>query len=103
MDNAKKGDWVKIHNIVLNPNERAPQVPDDTKKVPLEMWVKGFLLHDGIINENVKIQTITGRKVEGKLLEINPSYTHDFGKFVPEILNIGLQLKEILFGGEDHE
>lgn len=103
MDIAKKGDWVKIHNIVLHPNERAPQVPDDTKKVPLEMWVKGFLLHDGNINENVKIQTITGRKVEGKLLEINPSYTHDFGKFVPEILSIGLQLKEILFGGEDHE
>ena len=44
---AKKGDWVLIHKIVLSPEERAPQVPDDTKKVPLEMWIKGYL------NENV--------------------------------------------------
>ncbi len=46
---AKKGDWVKIHSIVLQPEERAPQVPEDTKKVPLETWVKGFLLDDWIL------------------------------------------------------
>lgn len=37
---AGKGEWVMIHNIVLAPSERAPQVPDDTKEVPLEMWVR---------------------------------------------------------------
>ena len=36
---AKKGDWVLTHTIVLTPAERAPQVPEDTHKVPLEMWV----------------------------------------------------------------
>ncbi|MGO1713197.1 MAG: 2-amino-4-oxopentanoate thiolase subunit OrtA, partial [Senegalia sp. (in: firmicutes)] len=41
---AKKGEWVRIYNVVLEANERAQQVPDDTKKVPLEMWDKGFLL-----------------------------------------------------------
>lgn len=30
---AKKGDWVMIHNIILV-CLRAPQVPDDTKEVP---------------------------------------------------------------------
>ncbi len=40
---AKINDWVIIHNIVLTPEERAPQVPEDTKKVSLEMWVKGFI------------------------------------------------------------
>ncbi|NYB75393.1 2-amino-4-ketopentanoate thiolase, partial [Sedimentibacter hydroxybenzoicus DSM 7310] len=42
----KKGEWVLIHRNVLEPSERAPQVPDDTKQVPLEMWIKGYLQED---------------------------------------------------------
>lgn len=103
MNFAKKGDWVRIHNVVLKPDERAPQVPEDTKKVPLEMWVKGFILKDAKIGEEVEIETITCRKVVGKLIEINPTYSHDFGKCIPEVLKIGIQLKNILFGGELHE
>ncbi|RKD28008.1 hypothetical protein SAMN02745883_00412 [Caminicella sporogenes DSM 14501] len=100
---VKKGEWVLVHNIVLKPEERAPQVPDDTKKVPLEMWVKGFLLEDAEIGDEVKIRTMTGREVYGKLIEVNPSYKHNFGSCVPELLQIGLQVKDILFGGEDHD
>ena len=40
MDKAKKNDWVEIENLVLTPDERAPQVPDDTKATPLMMWWK---------------------------------------------------------------
>ena len=43
---AKKGDWVQIHNIVLKPEERSSALPEDTKKHPLEMWVKGYLQAD---------------------------------------------------------
>ncbi len=100
---ANKGDWVLIHNVVLNPNERAPQVPDDTKKVPLETWVKGFINENATVGEEVEITTMTGRVVRGKLIEINPYYKHDYGKCIPELLKIGLQLREITFGGEDHE
>ena len=100
---AKKGDWALIHNLILKPEERAPQVPNDTKKVPLEMWVKGFLSQDTNIGEEVEVKTITGRIVRGKLVEVNPTYKHDYGDFVPELLQIGLQLKGILFGGEDYE
>ena len=96
---AKKNDWVIIHNVVLEAKDRAPQVPDDTKKVPLEMWVKGFLNNDANIGDEVEITTITGRKVNGNLVKINPYYTHDYGKCIPELLQIGLQAKEILFGG----
>lgn len=100
---AKKGDWVLIYNIVLNPDERAPQVPDDTKQVPLETWVKGFTNEEASLGEQVSITTITGRIVSGKLVDINPYYKHDYGKCVPEILKIGLQLREITFGGEGNE
>lgn len=104
MITAKKGDWVRIHNIVLTPEQRAPQVPEDTKKVPLEMWDKGFLLNDkASVGENVEVETYIGRKISGKLIEIAPYYEHDFGKCVPELLYIGRQLRDILEDGEENE
>lgn len=95
----KKGEWVIVHNIILKPEERAPQVPEDTKKVPLEMWVKGFLLEDAQKGQVAKIETVTGRIVEGTVLEANPRHMHDFGDCVPELLYIGKQAREIIAGG----
>jgi hypothetical protein len=103
MNSAKAGDWVQIHQIVLKPEERAPQVPEDTKKVPLELWVKGTALHDAKIGSTIEIETITGRKVAGELIAVNPRYKHDYGNFVPELLKVDKQLKEILFGGASNE
>jgi len=104
VDFARKGDWVRIHNIVLSSEQRASQVPEDTRNVPLELWTKGFLLDDEAkIGDQVNIETYIGRKVSGKLIEINPYYDHDFGKCVPELLYIGRQLRGILEGGEENE
>ena len=96
----KKGEWVRIHKIILEPSERAPQVPEDTKKLPLQMWDKGFLQEDAEIGDNVIVETVSGRKETGTLIEVNPYYEHDFGKFVPELLAIDKQVRGILFGGE---
>lgn len=94
---ARRGDWVRIHNIVLEVGERATNIPEDTQNVPLEMWDKGFLLDDSAkIGDVVKIETYIGRTIEGKLLEVNPYYKHDFGKSVPELLYIGRQARRIL-------
>lgn len=94
---AKRGDWVRIHNVVLEVGQRATSIPEDTQNVPLEMWVKGFLLDEGAnIGDKVKIETYIGRTVEGDLLEVNPYYKHDFGKCVPELLYIGRQARELL-------
>lgn len=103
MNAAKKGDWVQIHQIVLKPEERAPQVPEDTKKVPLELWVKGIALQDAKIGSMIEIETATGRRVKGELTAVNPRYVHDFGDFVPELLKVDMQLREILFGGDSNE
>ena len=100
--NTKKGDWVQIHNIVLKPWERASHLPEDTKKVPLEVWEKGFILNDARIGDEVEIETVTGRKVKGTLVKVNPVYEHNFGEPVPELLTIGRELRKIL-KGEDHE
>jgi hypothetical protein len=98
---AIKGDWVRIYDIVLTSDERAPQVPDDTKIVPLEMWNKGFLLDDQAeIGDKVRVETYIGRKIEGELIEINPAYDHNYGICIPELLYIGRQARELLEEGE---
>lgn len=93
---AKKGDWVRIHRVVLQADERAPGIPDDTASVPLEMWVKGSLLTDAEIGDEVEIETATNRIEYGRLVEVNPYYKHSYGKFVPELIQIDRQLRSIL-------
>lgn len=89
---------MKIHNVVLKTEERSSHLPQDTKKVPLEMWVNGFLMADAEMGAKVEISTLSGRIVSGTLVEINPRYTHDFGDPIPELLKIGPYLKHTLEG-----
>ena len=96
----KKGEWVRIHKIILKAEERTSRIPEDTKKVPFEMWTKGFLLKNAEIGDEVEIESVTGRHETGTLIEHNPYYKHDFGKFIPELLTIDKQVKDIVFGGE---
>lgn len=93
---ASKNTWVEIHQIVLAPGERAPQVPADTRQVPLEMKVKGFLAHDAAIGDEVAVITPVGRRVAGTLTRINPAYTHRFGPPIAELSPIGGEIREIL-------
>ncbi len=96
---AKKGDWVRIHSVLMEAGSRAPGIPEDTAKVPYELWDKGFLVPEKAeIGEIVEVETITGRTISGELLETNPSYDHDFGEFIPEIFLIDKQLKNIMRG-----
>jgi len=92
----KKGAWVEIYRVVLEPNERAPQVPDDTKKVPLEMKVKGFLEKDAHIGDEVEIITQAGRRSKGKLVTLGPPYDHGFGNPVEELIGIGSEVRRLL-------
>jgi len=99
---AKKGDWVRIKKIVLKAGERSANLPDDTKKVPLEMWDKGFLLDENASSGDwVRVETIIGRKIEGELEQVDPSYDVNYGASVNETLYIGKQLRELL--GDGHE
>lgn len=95
---VKKGEWVRIHAVVLKASERTGKIPEDTQKCNLEMWTKGFLLNDAEIGDEVEIETAVGRKEKGTLVEVHPYYTHSYGKFVPEIIMIDKQLREIMGG-----
>lgn len=94
---AKKGQWVKIHGTVLEAGKRAPNIPEDTQNVDLEVWHKGFLQDDQAnLGDKVTVKTYIGREVEGNLVEVEPHYDHSFGKYVEELSYIGLQIRELL-------
>ena len=95
-ERAIKDTWVEIGAVVLPKGERAPNVPDDTKQVPLEMRVKGFLLNDAEKGGDAEIITSSGRTVRGMLTRINPEYTHMFGSPIPELSTIAGEIREIL-------
>ena len=98
---VKKGEWVRIHSVVLKADERTAKIPDDTQKCDLQQWTKGVLQEDNAeLGDEVTVKTASGRLVKGNLLEVGPYYTHSYGKFVPEIIEIDRQLREIMFGGD---
>ncbi len=95
-EQVAEGTWVEIHDIVLAAGERAPRIPEDTKRVPLEMRVKGFLVGSAFVGEEAEIITQAGRRLRGTLTEVNPAYGHSFGEPVPELSTIGAEVRAIL-------
>ncbi|MFH1091919.1 MAG: 2-amino-4-oxopentanoate thiolase subunit OrtA [Pseudomonadota bacterium] len=95
-ERAEKDTWVEIHNLVLEKGQRAPQVPEDTQQVPLEMKVKGFLLQAADVGQEAEIITPAGRRLKGILTQVNPAYTHMFGRPIPELASVGREVRAIL-------
>jgi 2-amino-4-ketopentanoate thiolase alpha subunit len=96
MSCARQNDWVLVQKIILESDQRAENLPQDTRSVPLVMWLKGFLVDDiAEIGKNITIKTMTDRITTGILVEVFPNYSHSFGNFVPEIMEIGRQLKRV--------
>jgi len=102
MSQAQQNDWVQIYRVILPVGERAPQVPKETAMVPLEMWVKGFLVEaQADIGTDVTIRSLTGRLLQGKLVAIQPCYEVNYGCPQAELLTIGVELKTLLEGNLD--
>jgi 2-amino-4-ketopentanoate thiolase alpha subunit len=89
MNKILQGTWVEIERVVLSPAERAPTLPEDTRQVPYMLRVSGFLLEDAEFGREVRIRTIIGRELSGRLITVNPSYSHSFGTTVTELHTIG--------------
>ena len=99
---AKKNEYVRIHRAVLEAVERTGKLPEDTKSVPLEMWVKGWLQdEEAQIGDTVTVKTVVGRLETGVLVEAKPCYALNDGEYVPEILEIDQQLRGVLFEGAE--
>ena len=95
---ASEGDWVRIHQLILPPEERAMDLPVATRKVPLECWLNGFLAAPAKVGDEVEILTPAGRRAKGTLAEISPCYRHGFGKPQPVLGHVGMRLRSSLAG-----
>jgi len=93
---AERGSYVQIHRVELVPGERSSNLPEDTKLVPFELRVMGFLDHDAKVGDEVTITTPIGRKQCGTLEAVNPPYEFGFGEPVPELIGLGPQLRRLL-------
>ncbi|MDD4541942.1 MAG: 2-amino-4-oxopentanoate thiolase subunit OrtA, partial [Eubacteriales bacterium] len=93
---------VVIEVEILTPEQRAPQIPEDTKETSLIALYKGYLQNE-TANEGdvVTIKTAIGREVEGVLTTRDTSPTHTYGKVVPELLEAHKMVRDFVFEGED--
>ena len=90
---ARPGDWVEVECVLLEPADRSKNLPPETAEKPLMMWVKGFAEGQAALGEPVTVETMTGRKVSGRLSAVNPGYFHTFGEPIPELQHIGKDLR----------
>lgn len=91
MEKVRSGTWVEIESVLMTPEQRAPQVPEDTRSTPYVMRVSGFLCEDGVLGKKATIKTLIGRELSGVLRVVRPCYNHSFGETVEELLDIGLK------------
>ena len=99
----KKGSWVSITKTILEPSERAKGIPEDTARMPLRMWVCGFLENDAAIGSEATVRTKMNRIEKGILEGENPTTSVNYGDFMPEVLQISAEARELLYGGGSHE
>jgi hypothetical protein len=95
MADARRGDLVQIHKIILKPDQRPDTLPQSTKSLPYECWIKGFLLNrEATMGDEVQIESFIGREISGTLVSVNPTYDHSFGSPQKELFSIGKELKK---------
>jgi hypothetical protein len=90
---CKAGEWIEVERVLLEPAERSSNLPAETASQPLLTWVKGFSAAAASLGEEVTVETMTGRRVTGRLSAINPGYFHTFGRPIPELTHVGADLR----------
>lgn len=92
-----KGSWVEIEDTILAAEERTANLPEDTQKTPLTMWMRGFLDTDKAqVGDEVEIITLAKRRVRGRIVESAPRHNYDYGDTILELIEVGEELKIML-------
>lgn len=92
---ASKGDWVEISQVVLEPGERAPNLPPDTAAERYTLRARGFAISEADTGSDISIRTFAGRTLTGRLEEVNPEFHLSHGESVPELVRLRFELEEM--------
>jgi hypothetical protein len=94
VERCRVDDWVEVEYVLLEPADRSPGLPPETAEKPLKAWVKGFAQGEAAVGDELGVTTMTGRSVTGRLTEVNPGYSHTFGKPASELVHVGRDLRD---------
>jgi 2-amino-4-ketopentanoate thiolase alpha subunit len=95
------GEWVEVERVLLEPADRSANLPPETAEKPMLVWVTGFAAGEAEVGGEVTVETMTGRRVTGRLSAINPGYFHTFGRPIPELVGVGRDLRAQLAAYRD--
>lgn len=89
------GTRVRLVQTVLEPEERAPNLPADTAKLPYLLRVSGELIEDTELGCPARVRTAIGRELEGTLEVVEPAHTHTFGRPVQPLLGATAAIRRL--------
>lgn len=71
--------WVEVEWTFLAPSQRSGRIPEETRAVPYKVRARGTVEGAAYVGEEVTVTLVTGRDVHGRIVAVNPGYTHTFG------------------------
>ena len=54
---------------------------------------EGLRVSEAALGDELTVDTMTGRRVTGRLTDVNPGYSHTFGRPTPELVRVGRDLR----------
>ena len=99
---GRAGDWAEL--APRRARARAsgrPALPPTRPRRRSRPACKGFLERDARVGEAAAVRTLSGRRVEGALLRVDPPPGHSFGEPQPELLAIGPELRALLLRAQE--
>lgn len=93
---ARAGQWVEIEMLVCQAETRSKELPKDTQVIYYTARIKGYLINEARLGQEATIRSILGRELKGKLLAFNPPFPATFGAPVPELMDVGKELKSLM-------
>jgi 2-amino-4-ketopentanoate thiolase alpha subunit len=87
--------WTELEWLVLSPEERANGCPPDTRQLPYMARARGMAAHP-VIGTEAEVSTASGRRIRGRVRELEPGYEHTFGHPLPQWVHMKNHIRELV-------
>lgn len=87
--------WTEVQWTVLDTSDRSANLPPETRTTPYVARVRG-LAPDPRVGAKTELTTVVGRRVSGVVTELDPGYSHSFGRPLPEWVHMRESIRHLL-------
>lgn len=88
--------WVEVEWTFLGPSERSAHIPEETRRVPYMARARGVVEGAAFFGQETTVTLVTGRVVRGRIVAVNPGYTHTFGLRLPALTEVQESIRRAL-------